>query len=156
MSRNLINSAVILTLLFMASPVFSDEPNYAPDRILVQFAPQQEGGPLRSLEKTVLAQSVCDGTIEHEYELVPGLTLVKLPEGQTVENAIESFNEAEGVLYAEPDYEIKLLSAIPAISSSPARAVSTTSSSKGKPRSPSIPTTSSAYTTPSSASSVHR
>jgi subtilisin family serine protease len=97
----------------MPSPVFSDEPNYAPDRILVQFKQKQDGELFQSLEKQSLAQSVCEATIEQEYELVPGLTLVKLPDGQSVEDAIDAFNSTEDVLYAEPDYEIKLLSAIP-------------------------------------------
>jgi len=44
---------------------------------------------------------------------VPGLTVVKLPANRTVENALPAFKTASGILYAEPNYKIKLLSTFP-------------------------------------------
>jgi hypothetical protein len=93
---------ILLSYLFISKPTFSDEPNYASDRILVKFAAQQGIKSLRSIEKEALVESVCGGSIEHEYGIVNGLTLVKLPEGQTVQNSIESLKLTDGILYAEP------------------------------------------------------
>jgi subtilisin family serine protease len=84
--------------------LFSEEPNYALDRVLVQFTRQKESECLLSEAKVALVKSICGGTIEHEYGIVPGLTLVKLPKGQAVEDSLESLNTADGILYAEPDY----------------------------------------------------
>jgi subtilisin family serine protease len=109
MSRNVIIILMTISCLSISNLAFSGEPNYSPDRILVQFAPDSVGEFLGSVEKEELVESVCGGIIEHEYEIVPGLTLVKLPKGQTVEDSLESLNTADRILYAEPDYKIKLL-----------------------------------------------
>jgi len=44
---------------------------------------------------------------------VSGLTLVKLPEGQKVADALSKFAGKGEFLYVEPNYKIKLLSTYP-------------------------------------------
>ena len=53
------------------------------------------------------------GTINKSFKIVPGLTLVKLPTGLTVKDALKTFNKTDGILYAEPNYRVKALSTFP-------------------------------------------
>ena len=75
---------------------------YRAGYLLMRFAPGVAGTSRASL----LAQ-LGGATVAREYEVVPGLCLVKLPAGQSVEQALTPYNKAAGVLYAEPDYEVK-------------------------------------------------
>ena len=53
------------------------------------------------------------GSIVREYHLVPGLALVRLPRGLTVEDALVSYNQSPGVIYAAPNYVVHALDTIP-------------------------------------------
>jgi hypothetical protein len=88
-----------------------DETSYAPGELLVRFAPKaNRSWPNMAEKNTTLQASFSGATVVHEYKIVPGLCLVKLPAGVTVKNTLLSFNNTAGILYAEPDYKIKLLS----------------------------------------------
>jgi subtilisin family serine protease len=82
---------------------------YDPQLLLVRFAPTANlTAPTRATQNAILA-TVGGGTIEREYKLVPGLTLVRLPAGQTVNEAtLAKFNNPAGILYAEPDYRVTI------------------------------------------------
>jgi len=81
---------------------------FRPGRMLVRFA-----NGATSLERTAALQAAGGATVRHEYRIVPGLCLVDLPAGMTVESALQSVNGQPGVLYAEPDYEAQALATIP-------------------------------------------
>ena len=74
------------------------------ERLLVRFA---EG--MRGAARAGLLARLGGATVEREYQIVPGLCLVKLPQGASVAQALVSFNGAAGVVYAEPDYQVKAL-----------------------------------------------
>ena len=57
--------------------------------------------------------SLGGGAIKRRFKIVPGLSVVKLPVGMTVEQALEKLNKTDGVLYAEPDYKVRALSTFP-------------------------------------------
>jgi subtilisin family serine protease len=101
-------TAILIFCLIISFPAFSDEPNglpnYVPGELLVRFDSQQDGEYLRGQSKEALVSSICGGTIQSESEFVPGLTLVEIPEGLTVEEAIAQFENTPGVLYAQPNY----------------------------------------------------
>jgi len=86
--------------------------NYAPGQLLVRFAAKENGQQMNLIEKNEILSSLGGATIQHNFKL-PGLTLVKLPTGQTVKDALKTFNGTNGILYAEPDYKITFESTFP-------------------------------------------
>jgi subtilisin family serine protease len=92
--------------------IVADEPFNA-DRVLVRFAPASGEARYTTAEKNDILSTLGGGTVEREFAIVPGLSLVELPTGMTVEEALQEYNQSPDILYAEPDYEIKLLSRIP-------------------------------------------
>ncbi|MHC4742810.1 MAG: S8 family serine peptidase [Planctomycetota bacterium] len=90
---------------------------YVEGEVLVRFAP--ETGPeaadpnaTSKSSKDMLLKSL-DATVEREYSIVPGLCLVRLPEGTTVEDILTAFDDSNDVLYASPNYEVRAHSIIP-------------------------------------------
>jgi subtilisin family serine protease len=86
---------------------------YIEGELLVRFAPEETGIQRTTEEKNQILTSLGGGTIKESYNIVPGLSLVKLPTGLTVEDAQKTFNNKEGILYAHPNYILKALSTIP-------------------------------------------
>ena len=86
---------------------------YKPDELIVRFAPKGDSKQRNITEKIQLLSSLGGGTITQEYTIVPGLSVVRLPPGLTVEDALKTYNAADEILYAEPDCEIPLLSPLP-------------------------------------------
>lgn len=71
---------------------------FVPNHLLVRFASGVE-----SAQRTQILSALGGAQIAREYELVPGLCLVILPPGQTVQQALQSYNGTPGILYAEPN-----------------------------------------------------
>jgi hypothetical protein len=86
---------------------------YKPGELIVRFAAGANGQQRTSEEKNQILGSLGGGVVKEDFRIVPGLSVVKLPEGMTVEDALKTFNKASGILYAEPDYELKALSTLP-------------------------------------------
>ena len=112
MSRNIIVLA-ITSFLLISSFAFSDEPNYVPREVIVQFVPQEEDAYMQGVEIESLVAFVCGGTVEGMSEFVLGLTLVEIPDDMSVEEAIVEFENTPGVLYAQPNYIHRYVSAFP-------------------------------------------
>lgn len=74
----------------------------APRNVLVRVAPF-----------TDRAAVFADLAIEHESRLVPGLTVVRVAESETVDAALARLRTTPGVLYAEPDRVLKIASRSP-------------------------------------------
>jgi len=76
--------------------------NFVPGRVLVKF----KSLPEEELALKVL--SVLPGAeLLKKFSSVPGLALIKLPDGVGVEEAIAKLESLEEVIYAEPDYIVK-------------------------------------------------
>jgi subtilisin family serine protease len=89
------------------------EPPYAEGELLVRFAPQGDACD-PSVDNASMLMSILSGaSVEREYSIVPGLCLIRLPEGMTVEEGIIALSESNDVLYVEPNYEVEALSLIP-------------------------------------------
>jgi subtilisin family serine protease len=86
---------------------------YKPGELIVRFAAKANGNQLSATEKNQILTSVGGGTVQYEFKIVLGLSVVKLPAGMTVEEALKTFNKANGVLYAEPNYQVKACSTFP-------------------------------------------
>ena len=87
--------------------------NYVPGKLIVRFAAGADGKIQSAAEKSQILSSLGGATIKRNFKIVPGLSVVKLPAGMTVEQALPVFNKASGILYAEPDYKVQICSTIP-------------------------------------------
>jgi subtilisin family serine protease len=88
---------------------------FAEGRLFVRFAPQtNRTWPSLYAKSSILAGAgkgkLKNASIVKEYNAVQGLSLVKLPEGLAVKDALAALNNTGGILYAEPDYQLKALS----------------------------------------------
>jgi len=113
MSKKIALLLAIVCLAVYSSVGLASDLAYRPGELIVRFAPKADGKQRTKAERNTVLASLEGGSVKHSYKLVPGLTLVKLPENLSVENALVVFKNASGVLYAEPNYKIKLLSIIP-------------------------------------------
>ena len=87
---------------------------YKPDQLIVQFTTKPNGEHLSLMDQSnKIMISLGGGAIKRRFKIVPGLSVVKLPPGMEVEDALEKLNKADGVLYAEPDYKVRALSTFP-------------------------------------------
>lgn len=80
--------------------------DYKPGELIVRFGAKVNGKQRSISEKTQILSSLGISEIKREYELVPGLTVIKLPAGMMVEEALVEFNNTEGILYAQPNYRV--------------------------------------------------
>ena len=77
---------------------------YEPGELLVRFAPKLDGTQRTLAECNAILTAINGGVIKDSYKLVPGLTLVKLPEDVTVEKALVGFDKRYDILYAHANY----------------------------------------------------
>ena len=119
------SNRIIVSILFIFITMFASNLSYAeapkesdlgyvPGELLVRFKPKINGQQRNLSEKNQILSSLNAGTIKRGFnKIIPGLTLVKLPAGQTVEDAIKTFGNANEVLYVQPNYILKALSTFP-------------------------------------------
>ncbi|MHC4911573.1 MAG: LamG-like jellyroll fold domain-containing protein [Planctomycetota bacterium] len=80
---------------------------YKAGEVIVRFAPAPDGQVQGMTERDGILSLLGGGHVKESFEIVEGLSSVKLPGWMSVEEALERFNGAQGILYAEPDYEVK-------------------------------------------------
>ena len=86
---------------------------YKPGRLLVRFAPETNNTQRTKKEKQQILDSLGGAKIKRNFKRLSGLTMVDLPPGQTIEDALKLYNAREDILYTEPDYEIQIFSTSP-------------------------------------------
>jgi hypothetical protein len=100
------------------------KPNYKKGEIIVRFKGEKLQSQLEiavdtSLSKRQIRNILSDKVIKNSKvdkqfdKLVPGLVVIKLPPGMTVEEAVTRFNESGVVFYAEPNYKRTISQLIP-------------------------------------------
>jgi subtilisin family serine protease len=109
--QHLALSLCIITF-FAISSVANDLP-YKEDQILVRFSTKQGGLQRTSAERNQVLSTIDAGTVKHSFKLVPGLTVVKLPQNLSVTDALSRLKNSPEILYAEPDYKLQLRSTFP-------------------------------------------
>ncbi len=87
--------------------------SYQPGRLIVRFAQCGNEQMVTIERRNQILNSLGGASVEREFELVPGLCVVELPAGMTVEEALQAYNGTAGILYAEPDYIVTVDSTIP-------------------------------------------
>ncbi|MHC4154082.1 MAG: right-handed parallel beta-helix repeat-containing protein [Planctomycetota bacterium] len=86
---------------------------YVAGELLVRFAPKADGKQRSRGEKEAVLAAVGGGKVKRSYDIVPGLSLVRLPKGLSMEKAVKRFNGRVEIIYAEPNYEIQPCSTFP-------------------------------------------
>jgi subtilisin family serine protease len=86
---------------------------YKTGELIVRFGNKGTGRQIESSKKVQMMSRFGGASVKREFELVPGLTVVKLQAGVSVEEALKQFNQSEDVIYAQPNYEVHALATIP-------------------------------------------
>lgn len=84
-----------------------------PRRILVRFNQAVAAAANSSAVKQSAVNASCGGTIVKEFSVVPGLSLVELPESTSLQDALDQLNRMDNILYAQPDYQLYADSVFP-------------------------------------------
>ncbi len=81
-----------------------EKAEYREGKLLVRFT-----GVTTGAQRLQALAAAGGGTVTRNYKLVPGLTVVELPEGTALATALARFNQTPGIQYAQPIYRQKLL-----------------------------------------------
>ena len=100
MKRFGIIGLLLFSFIFLSAVCHAD---YREGYLLVRFS-QTGTSPAANAARQAVVDAAGGGTIEKMYPIVPGLGLVKLPDGTTVTAAQTAFSLTPGVCYSEPDY----------------------------------------------------
>ena len=103
----------ILTAIFCGVVRASESLGYVPGELIVRFAPKADGVQRTTAERNTVLAGIDGGTVKRSSKFVPGLSLVELPEGRTVESSLAVFNRTVGIVRAVPNHIMKALSAFP-------------------------------------------
>ncbi len=111
----LIFSAVLIYLHFSDFTYAQIPQNaaYKEGELIVRFTPKANGLQRTLQEKDATLSLFNGGTVKYSYKLVPGLTLVQLPNEAKVKDKIDLFINRTEILYVEPNYKIYLHSIFP-------------------------------------------
>jgi len=112
-NKNIYLYTTIVYFIFISNCFASSELPYKEGELLVRFAPKINGAQHSTAERNQILSSLNSGEVKRSYKRVSGLTLVKLPEGQKVADALSKFEGKGEFLYVEPNYKIKLCSTTP-------------------------------------------
>jgi len=86
---------------------------YKEGELLVRFAPKTNGKQRTTDERVQILSSFNAGAVKHSVKLVPGLSLVKLPENLKVKDALSKLRGKGEFLYIEPNYKIRIALTFP-------------------------------------------
>ena len=103
----------IIYFVLISNCIAASNLSYKEGELLVRFAPKANGTQKTSDERNQILSSFDAGTVKKSVKLVPGLSLVKLPANLTVADALQKLQAKNEILYAEPNYKIKLASTFP-------------------------------------------
>jgi subtilisin family serine protease len=102
-----------LSITISAISFSANEAPYKEDQILVRFSTKEGGLQRTSVERNQVLSAADAGTVKQSFKLVPGLTIVKLPDNLSVTDALSRLKNSPEILYAEPDYKLQLRSTEP-------------------------------------------
>lgn len=74
---------------------------YAAGELLVRFSDEV---PQAGASQAQVLANAGGGAVARRFKLVPGLTVVKLPEGLAMGDALVRYNRTAGIRYAQPNY----------------------------------------------------
>jgi len=112
MSSRISLCAMVLVSILCPVLIASDL-EYEPGEVIVRFALKTEGKQQTIAERNAILTAVGVGKVKDVSKFVPGLTLVKLAESMSVENAIIVLDSTDGILSAQPNYIYRAFSTFP-------------------------------------------
>jgi len=86
---------------------------YKEGELIIRFERRSDGKLASLADKQQILSSLDGGTIKREFSIVPGLNVIKLPAGMSIEDALQTFNATDGILYAQPNYQVHAISTFP-------------------------------------------
>ncbi len=98
---------------FGASQAFSEEPDYVAGEVLVRFKPKENGAQRNTQERNEILASFGGVSVVKNLKLIPGLSLVKLPQGMSVNTALTNFSNAAEIIHVQPNYIYRAISVFP-------------------------------------------
>ena len=100
---------MIFCFAFVSICAGSSDERYKEGELIVRFAPKAKGIQHSNAERNQILDSLQIGKIKKSSGLVPGLTLVQLPENLKVKDVISKLHGKKEFLYVEPNYEVQAL-----------------------------------------------
>ena len=113
MSKNIFFCITIVCFAISNCFALSEELPYEESTLLIKFIPKADGKQKTKDERNQILSSFNAGTVKRSYTLVPGWSLVKLPEGMKVEDALPKLKGKDGIIYVEPNWKIELCATTP-------------------------------------------
>lgn len=101
------------SLTTFISSCFAINLGYETDEILVRFAPDANSKSLHVAQRDSILASVGVGQVKRSLKSVPDLSLVALPAGVSVSDAIKALEGKTGVLHAQPNFIYRACSTFP-------------------------------------------
>ena len=86
---------------------------YQAGELLVCFEPKADGSFRSAEERNSLLATRNAGMVRRAWALVPGLALVELPGGVSIESALAKLKGVPGIRYACPNYVVRVASTFP-------------------------------------------
>ena len=86
---------------------------YIPDELIVTFAIKADGKQMATAERSNILAAIEGVTIKDCSKEVPGMTLVKLSAGRTVEDAMKIYSETDGITHVQPNFIYRSLATSP-------------------------------------------
>ena len=107
MSKYLHIAIVCFVIVPKCIAAFDSNLPYKEGELLVRFAPKTNGKQRTTDERDQILFSFNAGAVKHSVKLVPGLSLVKLPDNLKVKDALSKLRGKGEFLYIEPNYKIR-------------------------------------------------
>lgn len=111
--NNIYLYAIVVCFVFISNCFAGSDLPYKEDELIVKFAPNTNGKQKTVQEHNQILSSLNAGEVKHSVKLVPGLSLVKLPAGLTVTEALSKLKGKGEFFYVEPNYKIRIASTTP-------------------------------------------
>ncbi len=108
--KNFYFYVVVIVCFSFISKCLAD-PNdlpYKEGELLIRFIPKAEGIKQNTNEQNQILSALNAGEVKRSYNIVPGLTLIKLPDNLKVEDALVQLKDKNEFVYVEPNWKIKL------------------------------------------------
>jgi subtilisin family serine protease len=83
---------------------------YKSDELIIRFKLKNANSRYSAAEKTSILNTLGVAAVKRHSKLVADMAVVKLPAGVTIQDALKTFNQNSAILYAEPNYKVKMTS----------------------------------------------
>ncbi|MBN1436833.1 MAG: S8 family serine peptidase [Sedimentisphaerales bacterium] len=91
-----------------------DSDSYVPGELIIRFAPQRgDRVQVQTMRENRLRDTISDARIDREFSFDRDVSLVELPTGVSVKDAINQLAGREDILYVEPNFKVQAFQTFP-------------------------------------------